>query len=69
MGQLIAYVVVANANETASLAAESMFKHEPSAASIALVWEVGGSPAVPDGNVVHPFVPGELSAGESVRDS
>ena len=62
------YIVVANVNESA-LAAESIFRHEPSTTSSALVWEVHGLPDVPDGNVVHLFIPGELSTRESVQDS
>ncbi len=57
---------MADANKPSSLAAESMLQHEACAAAVALVWEVGGAPAVSDGNIVEPLILGEFGTRESV---
>ena len=60
------HLVVADADKPASLEAESMLQREAGAAAITLVREVGGAPAVSDGDVIKPLILGEFGARESV---
>ena len=67
MGPFVVHVIVADANKPTSLEAESVLQHEACAAAVTLVREVGGAPAVSDGDIVEPLVLGEFGARESVR--
>ena len=58
MGPFLAHVVMADADESTSLAAEGMLQREASAAAVVLVGEVGGTPSVSDGNVIQPLILG-----------
>ena len=61
------YVVVADANKPASLAAEFVLQREACATAVTLVGEVGRAPTISDGDVVKPLILGEFGARESVR--
>ena len=66
VGPFVAHVVVADANEPASLAAESVLQREAGAAAVTLVGEVGGVPTVSDGDVIKPLILGEFGARDGM---
>ena len=69
MCPLVAGVVVANTYESPLLAVERMLYCEALAAAVTAGGEVRRSGAVPEGDVLKPFVLRELSAREAVRYS
>ena len=61
------HIVVADSNEPALLATESMLQHEAGTAAITVVREVAGAPSISDGEVIKPLFLGGFGARESVR--
>ena len=67
VGPFVVHAVVADANEPALLATESLLQCEAGAAVVTLVREIGEAPSVSDGDVIKPLILGEVGARESAR--